>query len=1247
VDTNFKEIWPPDFNPAFLWYTNSNTSYFHAAGIWQYQDTNTWPLPMTSLANRMVNLSHFSIAGIALDLSTQFLYFAETTTKAIYKVPIANLIRNETIYTVVTGRSHAPYDLELDLRAGKRRLYWTEPGLPGVQDGGIYSVNLDGPKVVTNITIAISIGMVDPHGLALDLTKNMMYWVDSNMSALSHHRTGAVYSCQLNGNGASLVLSQNLSQPRGIALDTKDSVMYITDNLQGKIVQASYLRNSTDDVAMTVNYTTLYKYLVLPEFILLSPLRDTLYWTSSAKIYHEPISFLNPTSAVGVQEFHAKFSTRTTVYTCDDATQAIYCPPGSVIVTVSATYGRTTRLVCEELGNNNIITCNRDVLALVKALCDNQYFCELQPNSGLGIFGNPCPGVSKYLTVTFDCTEPAYVVGITFMSPTSYVTAYSGGTLYIAWFSTGLEGNIQFSLYLTKASESSQDFFAVPASDGTYTVNLDPALPSGSYYLRASAASNFQDPYIYAVSPTFTITARTLSQPVSFTGALTFVRSSLFPGGATATTAAACGALCLADSSCMGYVWNAVPVPLIGVHTCTPLASWVSGTAVNNSYFGQVIWPRARALPYFDDFCRVSGDWTAVQGVWRATNCWYEVKGTSYGDLAWIGDAVPFSLQWKDYNISVKLFPDFAQNGAASTSGLILRAQTVSARVGGTFWVWSSANINQGITGVQLGSFASLALAEASCQTLYPTCGGVVYDGVSSYATYSGNALSSSTGTTAYLLSTQTVASYGGQYYHLYLSRAGTIGFMTFGKMFNGAWKLLKSTTFTYATDQWSTLRVEANKNTFWCSVSLADGTYASFHLTDSTYTNGSVGLRSNMAPTSFAQMHVYGLDPSPQNTSTNTESAAGSIWKAQKIQGDWMSPILLVENQGAPAGLAVDVGLGPPLIPYWDCYGHGYCSGFDGQFKCACNKGWEGNCKYATCPKGPAWFDDPWGTDLAHAEAECSNMGLCDHSTGLCECHPLFEGAACQRLKCPKNGQGSECSDAGSCLSMRQLALMHTDSQRVPYPLLYGSPLNSSKAAWDADMVHGCACASYGFLDGNKIPDPVNYMCSELACPTGDNSFTASLFEIQSLQCTIATGVTGTFTLTFRGKTTSAISSLATVAELTSALNSLSTIGDVNVWMNPVTTTICAPTGSNVKVQFKDALGDLPLMTADTTNLNGGTVVIQQQVQGTKQNVECSSNGLCDSAVGECMCFANYISSDGNRKPGKRGDCGAMKQNC
>ena len=119
--------------------------------------------------------------------------------------------------------------------------------------------------------------------------------------------------------------------------------------------------------------------------------------------------------------------------------------------------------------------------------------------------------------------------------------------------------------------------------------------------------------------------------------------------------------------------------------------------------------------------------------------------------------------------------------------------------------------------------------------------------------------------------------------------------------------------------------------------------------------------------------------------------------------------------------------------------------------------------------------------TETAHDYMECSNKGLCDHKTGMCECLPGYDGAACQRASCPSkaespnrakssgsmsnlagggnfNGRSAfsgraqaaiqvdQCSGHGTCHTISELAFL--DNENI-YEL------------WDKDTSMGCKCDS------------------------------------------------------------------------------------------------------------------------------------------------------------------------------------------
>eukprot|EP01032_Pedospumella_encystans_P011118 gene11118-12955_t len=141
-------------------------------------------------------------------------------------------------------------------------------------------------------------------------------------------------------------------------------------------------------------------------------------------------------------------------------------------------------------------------------------------------------------------------------------------------------------------------------------------------------------------------------------------------------------------------------------------------------------------------------------------------------------------------------------------------------------------------------------------------------------------------------------------------------------------------------------------------------------------------------------------------------------------------------------------------------CSGHGLClknnnckcyAGLDGEPE------WTGpDCSQRTCPKDFAWVGDVVGNNNLHPIAECSNRGMCNRQTGLCECFDGYDGLACQRQACPDN-----CNYRGVCFPEKMLA---AKAGRV-----YSSP-------WDAMKSVGCVC-DVGFRGPT---------CDQEECPSG-----------------------------------------------------------------------------------------------------------------------------------------------------------------
>lgn len=97
------------------------------------------------------------------------------------------------------------------------------------------------------------------------------------------------------------------------------------------------------------------------------------------------------------------------------------------------------------------------------------------------------------------------------------------------------------------------------------------------------------------------------------------------------------------------------------------------------------------------------------------------------------------------------------------------------------------------------------------------------------------------------------------------------------------------------------------------------------------------------------------------------------------------------------------------------------------------------------------------------HIAQECSDNGICDRTTGQCQCFPGFSGSACQVLtNCPNN-----CNNNGRC---------------VPYSKVLGTDIPKEIAGIystsDGDIIYGCLCDP-----GHRGPD-----CSLIECPSGED---------------------------------------------------------------------------------------------------------------------------------------------------------------
>jgi len=185
-------------------------------------------------------------------------------------------------------------------------------------------------------------------------------------------------------------------------------------------------------------------------------------------------------------------------------------------------------------------------------------------------------------------------------------------------------------------------------------------------------------------------------------------------------------------------------------------------------------------------------------------------------------------------------------------------------------------------------------------------------------------------------------------------------------------------------------------------------------------------------------------------------------------------------------------------------CSGHGTCNAYD---QCTCYmesaqnatewKGltnaaeWTGaDCSLRTCARGISWTTvanngmasvtdgvTPLDGMCDHAEeAECSDQGICDRSTGICSCFAGYEGSACQRTACP-----NDCSGHGTCRTNEDFAYDFSIAKSTQtsggdtFNSFFDEYIATYSGAWDSGMHMGCKCD-----DGYRGAD-----CSLVECPS------------------------------------------------------------------------------------------------------------------------------------------------------------------
>ena len=259
--------------------------------------------------------------------------------------------------------------------------------------------------------------------------------------------------------------------------------------------------------------------------------------------------------------------------------------------------------------------------------------------------------------------------------------------------------------------------------------------------------------------------------------------------------------------------------------------------------------------------------------------------------------------------------------------------------------------------------------------------------------------------------------------------------------------------------------------------------------------------------------------------------------------------------------------------------------------------------------------------TTVCNLVKECSDQGVCDRATGLCECFPGFTGSACQRTACP-----DDCSGHGTCRSNRDFAydfavskthqLMQSDLSTEAFNENYVATYDG---AWDSNHLYGCRCdrgyrgANCALIECPSNDDPLDDKCSK-----EEDEYTVENFQIQKFAATGAAGWSAAYV------------DSTSPEQKADACNTAENIGDkakCEAVKGPFGGTckfIAQKTKPFIQAARCEQVGDWTNHAPGDKNSHfyNGKVY---SCFGAMAGMDCSGRGICDYSTGQCACFSGY----------------------
>ena len=198
----------------------------------------------------LTNLTN--VVGVDFDYKSNMLYFTQIGSNArIAKMPSNNPSTN-TIVDILTGRDKInPEGIAFDWV--HKKIYWTDS-----RNRSVYAMNTDGSQIV-------DIAQVDrPRAIVVHPCKGYLFFTDWGRFG----ETGKIIRTTMAGTLKKELVSTNLTQPSGLALDYEEDMLYFTDAVR-EVIERVSINGTRRQILISA---TIYPFAITVD-------KQFIYWT--------------------------------------------------------------------------------------------------------------------------------------------------------------------------------------------------------------------------------------------------------------------------------------------------------------------------------------------------------------------------------------------------------------------------------------------------------------------------------------------------------------------------------------------------------------------------------------------------------------------------------------------------------------------------------------------------------------------------------------------------------------------------------------------------------------------------------------------------------------------------------------------------------------------------------------------------------------------------------------------------------